>query len=240
MYYISHTVHMFLARHTGIKCTISFLEIQCINIQKHQHFPLDCAVIQYPFFPCSSWNYINTWRIQPKDHLNNRKWCVFPGSSNRSTNRKSKQLNKFSVRRPLRHPSSSTPYTSMDNWIALRNIWIHSHILRTRFNSMHTTCIGQMQRYQPAGSSPLLFSLVDLFEHRIDYITSLDFLFLHAGILYLVGFLKNSEKELLLDFFFFSFFPSGSGLVQITFLFSDLSENLRQITGFFFSISSQM
>lgn len=27
MYYISHTVHMFLARHTGIKCTISFLEI---------------------------------------------------------------------------------------------------------------------------------------------------------------------------------------------------------------------
>lgn len=162
MYYISHTVHMFLARHTGIKCTISFLEIQRINIQKHQHFPLDCAVIQYPFFPCSSWNYINTWRIQPKDHLNNRKWYVFPGTSNRSTNRKSKQLNKFSVWRPLRHPSSSTPNTSMDNWIALRNIWIHSHILRTRFSSMHTTCIGQMQRYQPAGSSPLPFSLVDL------------------------------------------------------------------------------
>lgn len=49
---------------------------------------------------------------------------------------KSKQLNKFFfVWRPLRHASSSIPHTSMDSWITLRHIWIHSHIQRTRFNS---------------------------------------------------------------------------------------------------------
>lgn len=41
----------------------------------------------------------------------------------------------FFVWRPLRHASSSIPHTSMDNWITLRHIWIHSHIQRTRFNS---------------------------------------------------------------------------------------------------------